>query len=72
MAAAIAPAVQLAYPTMLGCERPLVVGHQIMGRAALSSNGMASAVFAGKSCGGTAFPGEVLTVSVPDQVRARK
>ncbi|KAL1514916.1 hypothetical protein AB1Y20_003996 [Prymnesium parvum] len=52
-----------AFPTYLTCDRPLVVGHVIMGREATESATPATG-FKGKECGGTFTAGETLTVEV--------
>ncbi|KAL1511739.1 hypothetical protein AB1Y20_005027 [Prymnesium parvum] len=52
-----------AFPSYLSCDRPLVVGHVIMGKAAIEESASATA-FEGKECGGTYTPGEELTLAV--------
>ncbi|KAL1499200.1 hypothetical protein AB1Y20_013708 [Prymnesium parvum] len=52
-----------AFPSYLSCDRPLVVGHVIMGKEAIEETASATA-FEGKECGGTYTPGEELTLTV--------
>ncbi|KAL1520605.1 hypothetical protein AB1Y20_022180 [Prymnesium parvum] len=53
-----------AFPSYLTCDRPLIEGHVIMGKSAVSANERATS-FEGKECGtGTFTPGEELTLSV--------
>ena len=55
----------LGYPSYLGCNRPIQVGHTIMARAARSSS--QAVAFEGRSCGGTVRAGETLVATVPGQ-----
>ncbi|KAL1515118.1 hypothetical protein AB1Y20_004181 [Prymnesium parvum] len=52
-----------AFPTYMTCDRPLVVGHVIMGQAAVETSALGTS-FQGKECGGTFTAGEALTLEV--------
>mmetsp|Transcript_2444 Transcript_2444/g.7585 ORF Transcript_2444/g.7585 Transcript_2444/m.7585 type:complete len:417 (+) Transcript_2444:114-1364(+) len=65
----VIPRLGMGYPTDLECSRPLEVGEEIMGEAAVSDTSLTMEFLRDDEtveCGGTYVPGETLTAAISD------